>query len=75
MTRIDHTSHTHPATPAARAICRKATIRIGDAVMVHLDDAPDDFAGTVEAIDGNRFYVRLASRLGVFVHTTRTRKA
>lgn len=75
MTRIDHTGHEHPLTPAARKACRDSVIRVGTSVLVHLDDADGDFAGTVEAIEGTRYYVRLASRLGVFVHATRTRKA
>lgn len=72
----DHTGHGHPLTPAARKACRDSVIRVGTAVLVHLDDAEGEFDGTVLAIEGSRFYVRLTrSHLGVFVHTSRTRKA
>jgi hypothetical protein len=76
MTRIDHSGHGHDATPAARKLCRASIIRVGTAVVVDLSDAPGPIAGTVEALEGSRYYVRLdRSRLGVFVHTTRIRKA
>lgn len=79
MTRIDHTGHGHPLTRAARKACRDSVIRVGTRVMVHLDDADRDFAGTVLEIEpfGTtiRYYVQLDNRLCVFSPTLRTRKA
>lgn len=75
MTRIDHSGHGHAATAAARKICRDSIIRVGTRVLVHLDDADRDFAGTVLEIEDHRFYVQLDSKLCVFAHRLRTRKA
>lgn len=50
MTRIDHTNHNHPATPAARAICRKAAAQVNvdreakvDALLVSFDGVMYDY--------------------------------
>lgn len=38
MTRIDHTGHDHPATPAGRAACRKLTggLRVADMIQIRM---------------------------------------
>jgi hypothetical protein len=58
MTRIDHTGHGHDATPKARKACRAALapIKVGDAVLITLDDAPSDTPGTVIGIDLNSYF-------------------
>ncbi len=51
MTRIDHTNHSHPRTPEARATCRKllasAPFQPGSRVWAKLDDAPEQLAVVV----------------------------
>lgn len=49
MTRIDHTGHDHPATPAARAACRKA-LAAGTAPVVADVVSADDRHARNEAI-------------------------
>lgn len=59
--RINHRAHDHGNTKADRAACRRrmrryhaeliaSIIRVGDAVMVKLDDAPRDFRAVVTEI-------------------------
>lgn len=63
-----HRDHNHPATPAARAACRKNVAHlaalpptVGDSVMVWLCDAPSEMPGVVTWINesGSRYGVRM----------------
>lgn len=75
MTHIDHSSHDHPATPAARKACRSSMIRVGDSVMVWLDDATAEKQAVVVEAHGTRYDVRLASGMYSTVYPSKIRKA
>lgn len=53
MTRIDHSGHRHPATPAARATCRKIELlrrEAGDAFKLDPDHGSVIAYATVERV-------------------------
>lgn len=68
---------TTPADPAALAAAAAGTPAVGDAVLVKLDDAPDERPGTVVGMVGSQYEVRLTggSRMGVIVPPSRVRKS